>query len=109
METYGGVEVQLHAFLTLTLRPSEGLASRLNHFTPLPGISPQHPLYRRLSGLRSNLGAIAPVQSVALSHLRSQMTLTLLDGININTTYSRKTMKPSEAVGFGGLAPAPML
>jgi hypothetical protein len=34
MKTYGGVEIQPHAFLTSALDGGEWLASRPGHFTP---------------------------------------------------------------------------
>jgi len=37
MKAYGGMEVQLHAFLTSALNGSEWTASRPGRFTPPPG------------------------------------------------------------------------
>jgi hypothetical protein len=49
MKTYGGVDEQLHAFLTSTLDEGKLSASRPGRFTPRER-APQYPLDRRLGG-----------------------------------------------------------
>jgi hypothetical protein len=49
MQTYGGVEVYIHAFLTLTLGRCEWSASLPGHFAPLERF-PRYPMDRRLGG-----------------------------------------------------------
>jgi len=46
---YGGVDIQLHTFLTLALDGGEWSASHPSHFTPWI----KTPLYRRLGGPQS--------------------------------------------------------
>jgi hypothetical protein len=55
MKTYWGVEVHLHAFLTLTLDGGERPASRPGRFTPRER-APWYPLDRRLGGPQSQSG-----------------------------------------------------
>jgi hypothetical protein len=55
MKTYGGVEEQLHAFLTSGLDTGEWSASSPGRFT-LRGKNPRHPLNRRIGGPQSRSG-----------------------------------------------------
>jgi len=52
MKTYGGVEIQLHAFLTSALDEGECSVSRPSPFTP------RYPLDRRLCGPQSRSGCV---------------------------------------------------
>jgi hypothetical protein len=54
MKAYGGVDVQIHIFLTSALVEGEWSASRPGRFTPEK--SPRYPLYRRLGGPQSRSG-----------------------------------------------------
>jgi hypothetical protein len=60
MQLYGGMEVQLHEFLTLVLEGGEWLASRTTK-------EPWHSLDRRLSGPQSRSGCCGEVKNPALS------------------------------------------
>jgi hypothetical protein len=55
MKTYGGVEVQLHAFLTSALDGGEWLASRPGRYIPVV-TDPVYPLGRRLGGPQRRSG-----------------------------------------------------
>jgi hypothetical protein len=49
MNAYGGVDVQIHIFLTSVLAGSERSAPHTDQFTP-GGKSPRYPLDRRMVG-----------------------------------------------------------
>jgi hypothetical protein len=55
MKAYGGVDVQIHIFLTAALVGGEWSASCPSHFTPR-GKSPLYPLDRRFGGPKSQSG-----------------------------------------------------
>jgi hypothetical protein len=55
MKTYGGVEVELHAFLTSALDVGKWVASRPGRFTP-GETAPLYPLDKRLGGPQSRSG-----------------------------------------------------
>jgi hypothetical protein len=55
MKTYGGLNVQIHIFLTLALAGCEWSASRPGHFTPGER-APRYLLDRRLDGPQSRYG-----------------------------------------------------
>jgi hypothetical protein len=55
MKAYGGVDVQIHIFLTSALIGGKWSASRIGRFTPR-GNSPRYPLDRRLGGPQSRSG-----------------------------------------------------
>jgi hypothetical protein len=54
MKKYGGVDVQIHVFLTSALVGGEWSDSRPGRFTP--GKSPRYPLDRRLGGPQNRSG-----------------------------------------------------
>jgi hypothetical protein len=54
MKVNGGVEVQIHVFLTLALAVGQWTASRSCHLTPLEGV-PRYPLIGDWVGPRSGL------------------------------------------------------
>jgi hypothetical protein len=54
MKLYWGLEIYLHAFLTLVLDGGEWSASRTGHFTPRE--SPWYPLDRRFGGPSNRSG-----------------------------------------------------
>jgi hypothetical protein len=62
MKAYGGVEVQLHAFLTLALDGGERLASRPDRFNSRARAPV--PLDRRLGGPQSQSGGGGEEESV---------------------------------------------
>jgi hypothetical protein len=73
MKTYGGMEVQFHAVLTLVLDGGEWSASCPSPFTPGER-GPHYPLDRRLGGPRAGLNVVAkrrifaPCQELNPSH-----------------------------------------
>jgi hypothetical protein len=80
MKTYGGVDVQIHVFLTSALVRGEWSASRSVCFIP-EEIAPRYPLDRRLGGPQNlsgghgeekNLNLTGPVIHPLLSRTRSQ-------------------------------------
>ena len=61
MKTHGGVEVQLHSFLTSTLDRGEGPASRPDRFNP-PLTLPWKNIW--LDGPQSSAGCFAKVENI---------------------------------------------
>jgi hypothetical protein len=60
MKTYGGVDVQIHIFLTSALVGGEWSASLRCRFTP--GKEPPYQFYRRLGGPQSRSGRYGEVK-----------------------------------------------
>jgi hypothetical protein len=60
MKMYGGVDVQIHVFLTSALDGGEQSASRSSHFTP--GKEPPVPMDRRMGEPHSHSGQYAKVK-----------------------------------------------
>jgi len=70
-EDNGGMEVQLHAFLTSALDSGEWSASRAGYFTPAPVRSPGTHWIGGWVGLRTILDAVAKRKEILSLHRSS--------------------------------------